>query len=83
MNSSIQIDKRMFAEDIEGSVAYASALKTIGLLTDDECEQIHDGLQKVKQEWQEGEFVIQNGDEDIHTANERRLKVENLYKCSS
>ena len=32
---------------------------------------------KVKQEWSSGEFKLQPGDEDIHTANERRLKVNN------
>lgn len=75
LNSSIEIDKRMFAEDIDGSVAYASALKSIGLLTYEECIQIHEGLHKVKLEWEQGKFAIQDGDEDIHTANERRLKV--------
>lgn len=70
----------MFAEDIEGSVAYASALKSIGLLTEEECEHIHKGLQKVNYEWEQQEFVIKSGDEDIHTANERRLKVVNFPK---
>lgn len=71
----------MFAEDIEGSVAYATALKSIALLTVEECEQIHKGLQKVKYEWEQQEFVIKSGDEDIHTANERRLKVVNFQQC--
>lgn len=31
-------------------------------------------LLQVAQEWEKGEFTIQPGDEDIHTANERRLK---------
>lgn len=65
----------MYAEDIEGSKAYAFALRNIDLLTEKECERIQEGLQKVKFEWEQGKFVIENGDEDIHTANERRLKV--------
>ena len=32
---------------------------------------------KVKEEWTSGQFKLQPGDEDIHTANERRLKVSN------
>lgn len=36
-------------------------------------QAIHDGLDKVLQEWEEGEFVEQSADEDIHMANERRL----------
>lgn len=65
----------MFAEDIQGSKAYATALRSIALLTDQECESIQDGLEKVRLEWEQQRFVIKNGDEDIHTANERRLKV--------
>ena len=34
---------------------------------------IHDGLDKVLAEWQAGNFVEHESDEDIHTANERRL----------
>lgn len=65
----------MYAEDIAGSQAYARSLKTAELLTNDEVTGICDGLDKVKLEWESGEFLIKEGDEDIHTANERRLKV--------
>lgn len=65
----------MFAEDIEGSKAYASALRSVGLLTERECESIQEGLENVKGEWEQGKFTVESGDEDIHTANERRLKV--------
>jgi len=43
------------------------------LLTAAEAEQIVDGLEQVAGEWARGEFTIVEGDEDIHTANERRL----------
>jgi argininosuccinate lyase len=36
---------------------------------------IEKGLEKIREEWQTGAFHIKDGDEDIHTANERRLKV--------
>lgn len=44
-----------------------------GLLTAEEAAAIVEGLEKVKAEWAAGTFVLQAADEDIHTANERRL----------
>ncbi|XP_062519532.1 argininosuccinate lyase-like [Corticium candelabrum] len=73
-NASIGVDKRLFLEDIQGSQAYAKAIARVGLLTDDELQSIIDGLDKVLEEWNSGTFEIQKTDEDIHTANERRLK---------
>eukprot|EP00456_Euglypha_rotunda_P058559 TRINITY_DN48647_c0_g1_i6.p1 TRINITY_DN48647_c0_g1~~TRINITY_DN48647_c0_g1_i6.p1 ORF type:complete len:150 (+),score=18.06 TRINITY_DN48647_c0_g1_i6:156-605(+) len=72
-NSSLPFDKLMFSQDIRGSKAYAKAIAKAGLITNEECEKIVDGLTQVEQEWKEGKFVIKSGDEDIHTANERRL----------
>lgn len=65
----------MYAEDIAASQAYARSLRTIDLLTEQEATDICEGLDKVKMEWTKGTFEIKEGDEDIHTANERRLKV--------
>lgn len=45
----------------------------IAILIADEETQIVDGLNVVLNEWNENRFAIKN-DEDIHTANERRLK---------
>ncbi|XP_030078238.1 argininosuccinate lyase [Microcaecilia unicolor] len=73
-NSSIVTDQHMWAADIEGSRAYAKALEKAGLITRAEMEQIVTGLGKISEEWSKGSFVIAKGDEDIHTANERRLK---------
>ncbi|CAN5873549.1 argininosuccinate lyase [soil metagenome] len=72
-NASISFDKRLWAVDIRGSQAYARALARSGILTDSEAEQLVTGLGQVAGEWQRGEFTLQPGDEDIHTANERRL----------
>nr|XP_033778367.1 argininosuccinate lyase [Geotrypetes seraphini]XP_033778368.1 argininosuccinate lyase [Geotrypetes seraphini]XP_033778369.1 argininosuccinate lyase [Geotrypetes seraphini] len=73
-NSCIATDQRMWAADVEGSRAYAKALEKAGLITRTEMEQIIKGLGKISEEWSKGSFVIAKGDEDIHTANERRLK---------
>ena len=73
-NESIYYDRVLYAEDIAGSIAYARATKNVGILTEHEFSEIERGLTAVKQEWQDGKFEIKPGvDEDIHTANERRL----------
>jgi argininosuccinate lyase len=72
-NESLSFDKRMWAQDLKGSMAYAKAIGKVGILTDAERDEIVEGLQKVYGEWETGSFVIKAGDEDIHTANERRL----------
>uniref|UniRef100_A0A9J7X359 Argininosuccinate lyase n=2 Tax=Cyprinus carpio TaxID=7962 RepID=A0A9J7X359_CYPCA len=73
-NASISYDQRLWEVDIKGSKAYVKALQKAGLVTQNEMEQILTGLDKVFDEWSKGEFKIKPGDEDIHTANERRLK---------
>ncbi|GJE95193.1 argininosuccinate lyase [Phanerochaete sordida] len=72
-NQSLRYDRRMHAADIRGSIAYAKALTKVGILTSEEEQQIVRGLQTVGKEWEDGVFNIQPDDEDIHTANERRL----------
>ncbi|KAH6842221.1 L-Aspartase-like protein [Chaetomium sp. MPI-CAGE-AT-0009] len=58
-NESLSFDKMFYKADIQGSVTWAKALRKLDILTDDELQQIVGGLQQ--------------SDEDIHTANERRL----------
>ncbi|MBX3049880.1 MAG: argininosuccinate lyase [Caldilineaceae bacterium] len=72
-NASISFDKRMWRADITGSQAYARALAHSGIITGDEAETLVAGLEQVADEWAAGRFALRPGDEDIHTANERRL----------
>lgn len=72
-NASITFDKHMWAEDIRGSQAYANALSKAGIITADEAQALNTGLDQVAEEWTRDAFEIVEGDEDIHTANERRL----------
>ncbi|KAH9005192.1 argininosuccinate lyase [Lactarius hatsudake] len=72
-NQSLDYDRRMYAADIRGSIAYAKSLTLVGILTKDEEAKIVEGLAAVKKEWESGQFRVQPDDEDIHTANERRL----------
>ena len=73
MNCSLQVDRRMAAEDVEGSLAWAAAIHRAGVLSRDEFEQMQAGLRAVGQEFEQGTFIFQESDEDIHTAVERRL----------
>eukprot|EP00966_Prymnesium_polylepis_P006637 152647-Prymnesium_polylepis.1 len=72
-NNSLNVDRVMWRADIEGSIAYSSALEAAGVLSAEEGSTIREGLKKVMAEWEAGTFVEKEGDEDIHTANERRL----------
>lgn len=71
---SLRFDIRLWPDDISGSMAWAQALVGAGVLTEAEAETIRDGLEKVRAEFAADRFEIKPGDEDIHTAVERRLK---------
>jgi argininosuccinate lyase len=73
-NASIDVDRRLWQEDIDGSIAYARELAHVGVLTADEATTLVDGLNQVAELWRTGQFVLDRAvDEDIHTANERQL----------
>jgi len=72
-NASLAFDRRLYAVDIQGSQAYARALAQAGLLNETERDLLSTGLDKVLAEFEAGAFHVQPGDEDIHTAVERRL----------
>jgi len=72
-NDSIGFDWRLYWADIQGSIAYATALACAGVLSGEERDQLVAGLEQVRAEFDAGTFNIQPGDEDIHTAVERRL----------
>ena len=73
-NRSFDFDWRLYAADIQGSMAYAKALTRAGIITDDERDLLLDGLSQVRAEFEGGTFQPTPGDEDIHTAVERRLQ---------
>lgn len=73
-NESIHFDRALFAQDITGSIAFARANAKAGIITQDEFSKLEQGLLAVKKEWEDGTFkIVPSVDEDIHTANERRL----------
>jgi argininosuccinate lyase len=72
-NDSIRFDGRLYDADIRASIAYARALERVGLVTAEERDQLVGGLEAVREEFATGSFAIRPGDEDVHTAVERRL----------
>ncbi len=73
LNDSLRFDWRLYDADITGSVAWAEALAEAGVLTAAERDALVAGLETVRAELAAGQLVPAPGDEDIHTAVERRL----------
>ena len=72
-NASIMFDRRLYREDIEGSLAHAGMLKEQGILSGDELKAIDEGLAQVLSEIESGDFEWKISDEDLHMAIEKRL----------
>ncbi len=72
-NDSLPFDQRLYGQDIAGSIAWARGLVGAGVLTDAEMQTLVEGLELVRDEFENGRFPFAEGDEDIHTAVERRL----------
>ena len=74
INASIDVDKRLYKEDIEGSLAHAAMLVKQGILTQADGDAIADGLARIRKEIDQGKFEFQTALEDIHMNVESRLK---------
>jgi argininosuccinate lyase len=70
---SVSFDRRLYAQDIRGSIAHAHMLSKVGVLTDDERHQIVTGLEEIGQEIAAGQFTFREDLEDIHMNIERAL----------
>jgi len=72
-NASIMFDRKLYREDIEGSLAHAAMLTKQGILNSEELAQITEGLNQVINEIESGEFEWNISDEDLHMGIEKRL----------
>ena len=70
---SLHYDRRLYKQDIAGSIAHARMLAKQGIISHDDCESITDGLATVRREIDEDEFPWRPELEDIHMNIERRL----------
>ncbi len=71
--ASVQFDQRMYAYDIQGSIAHATMLAKVGVLSDNEAKAIIDGLARIRSEIEQGKFEWSIALEDVHMNIERRL----------
>ena len=70
---SLSFDRRLAADDLEGSRAHVDGLARVGILTPEEAEAVIAALTQVGEEMAEGTFAFAPSDEDVHTAIERRV----------
>jgi argininosuccinate lyase len=70
---SVSFDRRLYAQDIAGSIAHAQMLAKVGLMSEDECRQIGQHLEAIRQEIEQGRFRFCAQLEDIHMHIERAL----------
>jgi argininosuccinate lyase len=73
INASIGFDRKMWRQDIEGSLAHAAMLAHVGILTAEEEAAIRQGLADIAHEIAEGRFAFSEALEDIHMNIEARL----------
>ena len=71
--ASIAFDKRLYREDIEGSIAHAKMLAAQHIISDDDRDKIINGLEQIRAEIDRGEFKFSVELEDIHMNIEKAL----------
>ena len=71
--ASVDFDQKMAEQDINGSIAHATMLAEVGVLTQEEKTQIIEGLEAIRQEIRNGEFEWSVALEDVHMNIEARL----------
>ena len=72
-NASITFDQKFYRQDIEGSMAHVKMLAAVGILTEDEKDQILEGLAGILQDVENGTLEITSEYEDIHSFVEANL----------
>ena len=72
-NSSLNFDKRLYKEDINGSIAHVKMLSKCGILKEEEEKLIIDGLNSILQDIEKGQLLIEGDYEDIHSFVEINL----------
>jgi argininosuccinate lyase len=70
---SVSFDRRLYAQDIEGSIAHAQMLAKVGLISAEECREIEQGLLEIRQAIEQGQFAFCTELEDVHMHVERAL----------
>lgn len=72
-NASISFDQKFYKEDMEGSIAHVKMLAATGILTEEERDQIIQGIEGILKDVESGKLVISPEYEDIHSFVEANL----------
>ena len=72
-NESLSFDKRLWRQDIRGSLAHAAMLAKSGIISDKDGDDIRRGLEGIRDDIESGALVIGGGHEDIHSFIEAEL----------
>ena len=73
INASIGFDRKMWRQDIQGSLAHAAMLKHVGIISPEDEAAIREGLAKIAARIEAGDFPFDDALEDIHMNIEARL----------
>ena len=73
INASIGFDQKLWRQDIAGSKAHSAMLASRGIITNEDRDRIHAGLDEIAAEIEAGTFVFERGLEDIHMNIEAKL----------
>ena len=71
--ASLPVDKQLYAQDIAGSKAHARMLGAQGVISDQDVQAIEDGLDRIQERIEAGDFTFDINDEDIHMSIEKAL----------
>ena len=74
--ASLPVDRKMYRQDIAGSVAHARMLSEQGIISTDDFEAIEKGLGSIRDRMDAGAFEFDVNDEDIHMAVEKALTAD-------
>jgi len=72
-NSSLPFDSRMYAQDIEGSIAHSAMLARQGIISQKDADDIREGLLSIKADIESGKLTFDSEAEDIHMFIEEEL----------
>ena len=74
INASVDVDRRMAEQDIDGSLAHAQMLSETGVISSEDAAAIRTGLEQIREEIRAGDFTWSPALEDVHMNVEARLK---------
>ncbi len=75
-SDDLVVDQKLIKYDVYGSLAHLKMLRQVGLISETEAGQLHDGLTDILSLWEKGKYLLQPDDEDMHTGIEGDLSIK-------